>query len=67
MLLSLSVYLVYMLSIHTALTLACLAPMPLIWFFSVELSRRVHPKYVANRKLFDDWCFGSANASRASS
>ena len=54
MLLSLSVYIVYMLSIHTALTLACLAPMPLIWFFSVELSRRVHPKYVANRKLFDE-------------
>ena len=54
MLLSLSVYIVYMLSIHIGLTLACLAPMPLIWFFSAQLSRRVHPKYVANRKLFDD-------------
>jgi ABC-type multidrug transport system fused ATPase/permease subunit len=54
MLLSLSVYVVYMLSIHTALTLACLAPMPLIWLLSLELSRRVHPKYVVNRKLFDD-------------
>ena len=54
MLLSLSVYIVYMLSIHTALTLACLAPIPLIWLLSLELSRRVHPKYVVNRKLFDD-------------
>jgi ATP-binding cassette, subfamily B, bacterial len=54
MLLSLSVYIVYMFSIHAALTLACVAPMPLIWFFSLELSRRVHPKYVVNRKLFDD-------------
>jgi ABC-type multidrug transport system fused ATPase/permease subunit len=54
MLLSLSVYIVYMLSIHTALTLACLAPMPLIWLLSLELSRRVHPKYLVNRKLFDD-------------
>jgi hypothetical protein len=40
MLLSLSVYIVYMLSIHATLTLACLTPMPLISLLSVELSRR---------------------------
>ncbi len=45
MILSLAVYLVYMLSIHGPLTLACLAPMPLIWFLSSSFSAKVYPKY----------------------
>lgn len=54
MALSIGVYLGYMFSIHVPLTLACLAPMPLIWILSAVFSRLVHPQYVRNRKLFDD-------------
>jgi ABC-type multidrug transport system fused ATPase/permease subunit len=53
MLLSLGVYLVYMLSIHGPLTLACLAPMPLIWFLSASFSRQVYPKYRKARRFYD--------------
>lgn len=53
MVLSLAVYLIYMLSIHVPLTLACLAPMPLIWLLSQRFSRQVYPKYRKGRKLFD--------------
>lgn len=54
MFLSLVVYLCYMISIHPGLTLACLAPMPLIWVLSAIFSHIVRPKYVQNRRLFDD-------------
>jgi ATP-binding cassette subfamily B protein len=54
MVLSLGVYLSYMLSIHWPLALACLAPMPLIWILSSLFSRIVHPQYLRNRQLFDD-------------
>ena len=40
MLLSLGVYMVYMLRAHVALTLACLAPTPLIWLVTSLFSRR---------------------------
>jgi ABC-type multidrug transport system fused ATPase/permease subunit len=53
MILSLGVYLAYMLSIHVPLTLACLAPMPLLWFLSAAFSRRVYPKYRQARRLYD--------------
>lgn len=53
MILSLGVYLVYMLSIHGPLTLACLAPMPFIWFLSSSFSRKVSPKYREGRRLYD--------------
>lgn len=53
MVLSLGVYLVYMLSIHGPLTLACLAPMPLIWILSSRFSREVYPRYRKGRRLFD--------------
>lgn len=53
MILSLGVYLVYMLSIHWLLTLACLAPMPLIWFLSSSFSAKVYPKYRKGRRLYD--------------
>jgi ATP-binding cassette subfamily B protein len=51
--LSLAVYLVYMLSIHVTLTLACLATTPLLWFGSVRFARQVRPAYERNRELAD--------------
>lgn len=52
-LLSLAVYLAYMLSVHPLLTLACLASTPLLWFGSVWFSRSVKPAYAENSKLTD--------------
>ena len=53
MVLSLGVYVVYMVSIHGPLTLACLAPMPCIWFLSASFSRKVYPRYREGRRLYD--------------
>ncbi|HEY3494219.1 MAG TPA: ABC transporter ATP-binding protein [Polyangiaceae bacterium] len=53
MLLSLGVYLVYMLRTHVALTGACLALTPLLWFVTQRFSRRVRPAYARARELFD--------------
>jgi ATP-binding cassette subfamily B protein len=50
---SLAVYIGYMVSIHTSLTLACLATLPALWIACVIFSRMVHPEYVRNRSLFD--------------
>ena len=52
-LLSLVVYVCYMLSIHVALTVACLATTPLLWTVAVRFSRRVKPAYIENRRLID--------------
>lgn len=54
MVLSLLVYLGYMLSIHVPLTLACLAPMPVVWVLSMWFSKKVRPLHLENRKKFDD-------------
>jgi ATP-binding cassette subfamily B protein len=51
--LSLAVYLVYMINIHPPLTLACLAVTPLIWLSSARLSHVVRPAYRKNRALVD--------------
>lgn len=53
MILSLSVYLVYMLRLHVPLTLACLGTTPLLWMGSIIFSTKVRPLYVRNRELFD--------------
>jgi ATP-binding cassette subfamily B protein len=53
MVLSLTVYLVYMLNLHVPLTLACLGSTPLLWLASVIFSTKVRPLYVRNRELFD--------------
>lgn len=50
---SLAVYVGYMLSIHASLTLACVATLPALWVACVVFSRMVHPEYVHNRALFD--------------
>ncbi len=51
--LSLAVYLTYMLSIHPGLTLASLATTPLLWVAAVTFSRLVKPAYLHNRTLSD--------------
>lgn len=52
-LLTIFVYLVYMLSIDVALTAACLAPLPILLIVCFRYSRSVHPLYLRNRSLFD--------------
>jgi ATP-binding cassette subfamily B protein len=54
LLLSLIVYLVYMMNIHVWLTLACLATTPAMWWITARFSRKVRPAYVVDRKLFDE-------------
>ena len=54
MLLSLVVYLVYMLNIHVPLTFACLATTPLLWVISAIFSKKTRPLYMENRILMDD-------------
>jgi len=54
MMLSLGIYLTYMISIHPLLTVACLATTPLLWGISIRFSRRVRPAYLHNRGLVDD-------------
>jgi ATP-binding cassette subfamily B protein len=52
--LSLGVYLVYMVHINVRLTLACLATTPLLWALTRRFSREVRPAYERNRELADD-------------
>ena len=52
-LLSLGVYLVYMLRTHALLTAVCLALAPLLWFVTARFSRRVRPAYAESRRLVD--------------
>jgi ATP-binding cassette subfamily B protein len=47
------VYVSYMVSINVGLTFACLATLPLIWVACVRYSHAVHPLYLLNRQLFD--------------
>jgi len=54
MLLSLCVYLVYMVRIHFWLTVLCLLTTPLMWFISAYFSRKLRPAYAENRRLMDD-------------
>jgi ATP-binding cassette subfamily B protein len=53
MVLSLAVYLSYMLAIHPKLTVACLATVPLLWVIAASFSRVVQPAYIHNRELVD--------------
>jgi ATP-binding cassette subfamily B protein len=53
MLLSLGVYLVYMLRTHAALTLVCLALTPLLWVCTNLFARWAAPAYRKNRELAD--------------
>jgi ABC-type multidrug transport system fused ATPase/permease subunit len=51
--LSLGVYVAYMLTMHVPLTLACLATSPLLWFGAAYFSRIVQPAYVKAGELVD--------------
>ena len=53
LLISLTFFLGYMLSIHVTLTLACLATTPILWVITTMFSRIVRPAYRKNRELFD--------------
>ncbi len=53
MVVSLTVYLVYMVSLSPGLTLACLATTPLLALASIVFSRWIQPRYAANRELVD--------------
>ncbi len=53
MVISLTVYIVYMGSLHVGLTLACLATTPLLWVMSMMFSRRIQPAYAHNRTLVE--------------
>ncbi len=52
-LLTLSVYVAYMLQVHVGLTLACLATTPLLWFGAAAFSRAVQPGYRRASELVD--------------
>jgi ATP-binding cassette subfamily B protein len=51
--LSLALYLGYMLASHVPLTLACLATTPLLWLAAIWFSRSVKPAYIENSHLTD--------------
>ena len=53
MLLSLGLYLVYMLRTNVSLTLACLALAPVLWLVTTRFSRRIRPAYDESRRLSD--------------
>jgi ABC-type multidrug transport system fused ATPase/permease subunit len=50
---SLTVYVIYMASLHPGLTLACLATTPLLWLMSAWFSRKIQPEYAHNRTLVE--------------
>ncbi len=52
-LLSLAIYVSYMLTVHVPLTLACLATTPLLWLGAIWFSRTVRPSYYQNSRLVD--------------
>ncbi len=53
MVISLTVYVVYMVNLSLPLTLACLATTPLMWFMSTWFSRKIQPEYAQNRTLVE--------------
>lgn len=54
MVVSLTLYVAYMASLHPRLTLACLATTPVLWLMASLFTRRMLPLYQRNRELADD-------------
>ncbi len=54
MLLSLGVYLIYMISLNAKLTLLCLSTTPLLWLMTSIFANRLRPAYKQNRTLVDN-------------
>ncbi|WP_438480355.1 ABC transporter ATP-binding protein [Oleiharenicola lentus] len=53
MLISLTIYVIYMASLSPSLTIACLATTPILWFMSTAFSRKIQPAYAHNRTLVE--------------
>jgi len=53
MVISLTVYAIYMASLSPGLTLACLATTPVLWVLSAIFSRKIQPEYAENRNLVE--------------
>jgi ABC-type multidrug transport system fused ATPase/permease subunit len=53
MVISLTVYAIYMASLSPGLTLACLATTPVLWILSAVFSRKIQPEYAENRNLVE--------------
>jgi ATP-binding cassette subfamily B protein len=53
MVISLTVYVIYMVNLSLPLTLACLATTPLLWIISAWHTRRTQPEYAENRTLVE--------------
>ena len=53
MVISLTVYVIYMASLSPGLTIACLATTPLLWAMAMRFSRQVQPEYAKNRTLVE--------------
>jgi ATP-binding cassette subfamily B protein len=53
MVISLTVYVIYMASLSPSLTIACLATTPLLWGMSAWFSRKIQPAYARNRTLVE--------------
>jgi ABC-type multidrug transport system fused ATPase/permease subunit len=53
MLISLALYLAYMLRTSATLTLACMATAPVLWLVTTRFSRRIRPAYAESRELSD--------------
>jgi len=53
MVISLTVYAIYMVSLSPGLTLACLATTPVLWILATAFSRRIQPEYAENRNLVE--------------
>jgi ABC-type multidrug transport system fused ATPase/permease subunit len=53
MVISLTVYVVYMAGLHPGLAAACLATTPVLWLMSAWFSRKIQPEYAHNRTLVE--------------
>jgi ATP-binding cassette, subfamily B, bacterial len=53
MVISLTVYAIYMASLSPSLTVACLATTPILWILSAIFSRKIQPEYAENRNLVE--------------
>jgi ATP-binding cassette subfamily B protein len=53
MVISLTVYVIYMASLSPGLTVACLATTPFLWIMAAAFSRKIQPEYARNRTLVD--------------
>lgn len=53
MVISLTIYAIYMASLSPGLTLACLATTPVLWILATTFSRKIQPEYAENRMLVE--------------